>query len=102
MVPSLRILVVITVTALTSGIPHVLAVALDDDCCTQACDGSLDGKRCPPNCDRGACAKVHAAVTAIAAPTHGVDATFGIAITLAQLPPALPLVTSGLFHPPRA
>jgi hypothetical protein len=98
---SLRLLVVFAVTALTSGIPHVVTAVMDDDCCTESCDG-LDGKRCPPNCDGGLCAKVHASLGAVLAPCLGPRPMSGRAVVVAQASPELPLVVTGVFHPPRA
>jgi len=98
----LRLLVVIAVSVLTSGIPHVLAAALDDECCTEACDGSLDGKRCPPNCERGTCAKVSVSLGAVLAPCLAPRPTRSEGAFVAALTPELPLVVAGVFHPPRA
>jgi len=98
---SLRTLVVLAITALTSGIPHVVAAAMDDDCCTASCDG-LDGKRCPPNCDRGSCAKVQASLGAVLAPCPEPRPMSVRFVVVTQASPALPLVIAGVFQPPRA
>lgn len=98
---SLRILVVLAVTALTSGIPQVVAAAMDDDCCAESCDG-FDGKRCPSNCNSGLCAKVHASLGAVLTPCFGPRPMSGRAVVVAQTSPELPLVVTGVFHPPRA
>jgi len=98
---SLRILVVLVVTALTSGIPHVVAAAMDDDCCAESCDGP-DGRRCPPNCDGGLCAKVYASTGALMPPCLGTRSTSARAVVMAEASPALPLVVTSLFHPPIA
>jgi hypothetical protein len=96
-----RALVLVAVSVFASGIPQVLAAALDDDC-AEACDGALDGKHCPPNCDRGVCAKVHASLAAAAPPCFGPPATIVRTVVVAQALPRLPVVTAGVFHPPRA
>lgn len=98
---SLRLLVVVTVTVLTSGIPHVVAATMDDDCCAESCDG-LDGKRCPPNCDSGSCAKVLASLGAVLAPCLSPRPVAARAVAVAEACPELPLVVTGLFQPPRA
>ncbi len=98
---SLRLIVVFVVTALTSGIPHVVAAAMDDDCCTESCDGP-DGKRCPPNCDSGECAKVQASLGASLAPCLGPRPAAAGAVAVAEACPELPLVVTGVFHPPIA
>lgn len=98
----LRLVVVIAVSVLTSGIPHVLAAAVDDECCTEACDGSPDGKRCPPNCNRGTCAKVSVSLGAVLAPTLGLWPTRSEGVFVAAATPELPLVVAGVFHPPIA
>jgi hypothetical protein len=98
---SLRILVVLAVTALTSGIPHIVAAAMEDECCADSCDGP-DGKRCPPNCDSGVCAKVHASTGALMAPCLGPRSASVRAFVVAEASPELPLVVTGVFHPPIA
>jgi hypothetical protein len=98
----LRAFVLIAMSLFTSGVPQVMTAALDDDCCVETCDGALDGKHCPPNCDRGECAKAHASIIAIAAPFPGPGPSAEPAPFAAHATPQLPLVTSGVFHPPRA
>jgi len=98
---SLRLIVVFVVTALTSGIPHVVSAAMDDDCCTEFCDG-FDGKRCPPNCDSGSCAKVLASLGAVLAPSLRPRPVTARAVAVAESSPELPLVVTGVFQPPRA
>ena len=97
---SLRLLVVVAVSVLTSGIPHVLAAALDDECCNESCDGSLDGKRCPPNCERGTCAKVSVSLGAVLAPCLGPRPMRSETVFVTAVTPELPLVVAGVFHPP--
>lgn len=98
---SLRLIVVFVVTALNSGIPHVVAAAMDDDGCTESCDG-FDGKHCPPNCDSGPCAKVHASLGAVLAPCLSPRPVTARAVAVAEACPELPLVVTGVFQPPRA
>ncbi len=98
----LRALVLVAVGVFTSGVPQVLTAALDDDCAA-ACDGALDGKHCPPNCAQGICAKVHASLAVVGAPCPGpAGATIVRSVVVAQASPRLPVVTAGVFHPPRA
>lgn len=98
---SLRILVVLAISALTSGIPDVVAAAVGDDCCTESCDGP-GGERCPPNCDSGSCAKVQASLGAVLAPCLDPRPAGVRSILVALASPELPLVVAGVFHPPRA
>ncbi|WP_242335776.1 MULTISPECIES: hypothetical protein [unclassified Anaeromyxobacter] len=98
----LRVLVLVAVGVFTSGVPQVLTAALDDDCAA-ACDGALDGKHCPPNCAQGICANVHASLAVVGAPCPGpAAATIVRSVVVAQASPRLPMVTAGVFHPPRA
>lgn len=97
----LRIAIVVAVTALSSGIPQVALAALDDDCCTSPCDG-FDGKRCPPNCPSGVCAKVHVSLGAVVAPSVGPRLITSRSIVIAEPTPQLPPVVTGVFHPPIA
>ncbi len=97
---SLRMLVALAIAALTSGIPVVVA-AVGDDCCTESCDGP-GGERCPPNCDSGSCAKVQASLGAILAPCLGLRPMSVRSVSVAFASPELPLVVTGVFHPPRA
>ena len=96
-----RIAVSAALIALASGVPHVVLAALDDDCCAGPCDGDVGGKRCPPNCTQSACAK---SIFCAAVPAAGVEAPHPESTEPAPVgvpAPALPLVTRGVFHPPR-
>src|SRR5512133_594855 len=97
---ALRAFVLIAASVFTSGVPQVVAAALDDDCCVETCDGALDGKHCPPNCDRCACANGHASLAAVVVPFPGPRPTTEHARFAAHDSPELPLVTTGVFHPP--
>ncbi len=98
----LRVLVLVAVSVFTSGVPQVLAAAMEDDCAA-ACDGAPDGKHCPPNCAQGVCAKVHASLAAVATPCHcPAAATIVRTVVVAHASPRLPVLTAGVFHPPRA
>jgi hypothetical protein len=98
-----RALLLVAVGLVVSGVPQFLAAALDDACCAEAaCDGSLDGKHCPPNCENGACAKLHASLAAADAPLDRPALTVSRSVVVAQAAPRLPSVTAGVFHPPRA
>lgn len=97
----IRIFVAVAVTVFTSGVSQVVAAALDDECCVEACDGSLDGKHCPPNCT-GPCAKVSPSLGAVVAPCLGPRPTSGHDVVVANALPHLPLVVAGVFHPPIA
>ncbi len=99
---STRVLRVALVVSVFTGVPQLLAAAMEDDCAA-ACDGALDGKHCPPNCAQGVCATVHASLAAVEAPCHGPAAvTIVRTVVVAQASPRLPVLTSGVFRPPRA
>ena len=97
----LRVALCTVLVGVASGIPHVVLAAFDDDACAVQCDGDVGGKRCPPNCAQGACAK---SVFSVAVGVHAVEAPLPESRELAPLglsAPVLPLVTHGVFHPPR-
>lgn len=96
-----RVMVAIAVTALSSGIHRVVIAALDDDCCTEACDG-FDGKRCPPNCKSVVCARAHVSLGAVVASSVVPQPIRPQAVVVNHATPELPLVVNGLFHPPIA
>lgn len=97
---ALRAVLSAALIALASGIPHVVLAALDGDRCAVPCGRDLDG-RCPPNCTQGACSK---SVSSTALPCSRVEAPppgWTEAAPAEGAVPALPLVTRGVFHPPR-
>jgi hypothetical protein len=96
-----RLLLALALAALASGAPTVVRAALHEECCEQGCDYPDEGKPCPPDCG-GPCAKVAtplpvtpARCLARAPEARSVASTGAIA-------PVLPLVVSGVFHPPRS
>jgi hypothetical protein len=97
----LRLLAAALVAAV-SGIPQAAYAALADDCCAERCESERDGRGCPPNCPSPSCVKVfpsavpQSRLDAVAAPEPREPREAWIAA------PALPLVLSGVFHPPRA
>jgi hypothetical protein len=96
-----RMLVLVAMTVFTSGIAQVVAAALDEDCCVEACDRARDGKHCPPHCDACPCAKVLAITGAVVAHGLGTGPMTGRAVPTLQASPDLPLVVAGVFQPPR-
>ena len=97
-----RIALAVALVALASGLPQVVSAALGVDECPGECDGGLDPQHCPPNCSQGACAKV---IPSTAAPSRGGDSPFdtqpGAVGPDVGAAPVLPLVLSGVFHPPQ-
>lgn len=94
-----RVMVAIAVTALSSGIPHVVMAALDDDCCTEPCD-VFDGKRCPPYCQSVVCAKAQVSLGAVVASSVVPQPIRPQVVVVNHATPELPLVVNGPFHPP--
>lgn len=97
----LRVMVTIAVLGLSSGVPQGVMEALDDDCCTDPCDG-LDGKRCPPNCEGVICAKAHVSLGAVVASSFVPQPIRPHAVVADHAMPELPLVANELFRPPIA
>lgn len=99
---SLLRLLAAALVAVVSGVPQAAWAALDDDCCVERCESERDGNGCPPSCPSQTCVKVfppavaHSRPEAAAAPER---AKPQVAWSIA---PVLPLVLSGVFHPPRA
>jgi hypothetical protein len=97
----LRLALAAALIALASGVPHAVLAALDDDECASPCDGDVGGKRCPPNCTQGACARSDLSAPI---PLGIVELLRPDSMDLAPagaVAPVLPLVTRGVFHPPR-
>lgn len=100
----LRCALVTALVASASGATNVVLVAMDADECATGCDGDSGPRHCPPNCDQGACAKVTASLAAspaVAVTTRLAEVPGGDAPLFVRAP-ELPMVTSGVFHPPRA
>lgn len=102
MLRALRVALAVAFAAVVSGVPQVAYAALADDCCVEQCDSERDGRDCAPNCPSPSCVKVF--------PT-AVPQSRNDAVARAERPdpgpacvaaPVLPLVVSGVFHPPRA
>jgi hypothetical protein len=95
-----RLLAAVLVAVL-SGVPQAAWAAAGDDCCGERCESERDGRDCPPNCPSPSCAKVFPSAVppsragSLDAPDRAEPGVAGIAA------PALPLVLSGVFHPPR-
>lgn len=85
-----------------SGMPGVLASAFEDDCCAERCDGSLDGKTCPPGCAQSACGKAPRSVGAVAAVAFRTPGPSSSCSVGSVTVPDLPVVDGGLFRPPIA
>jgi hypothetical protein len=97
---ALRLAVTLGISVLLSGAPQVVSAA-SPDCCDERCEGSGDDSGCPPTCSVGACAKVRPAMSSLDRGAFGAPATSGRAYAGADAPPVLPVVTTGVFHPPR-
>jgi hypothetical protein len=98
---ALRLVVAVGLATLCSGIAQAVTAG-SDDCGEEHCEGSLGGKGCPPTCTLGACAKVKPAIDPARLPVVEAPAPRGWACAETSLLPALPLVTSGVFHPPQS
>jgi hypothetical protein len=96
----LRAAVAVLVVTITSGVPRAAAALLADDCCLEQCDGERGGESCPPECTSITCVKV---VVSAVAPSSGSDPLMveGRDALPASGRPVLPLVTGGVFQPPR-
>ena len=97
---AVRLAVSLAVAVLFSGVPQVVSAA-SADCCDERCEGSLAGNECPPGCGLGACAKVRPAINAGARAAIDVPVSPGRTCAQEDRRPVLPVVTSGVFHPPR-
>lgn len=93
-----RLALAAVLVLLASGIPGAAVAALDVDCCEGSCERGPDGNDCPPNCT-GPCAS---SATLLAAGcvssrqrVRRVPAKTDVAA------PALPLVMSSVFQPPK-
>jgi hypothetical protein len=94
-----RVLIAIAMAIVASGMSTALAWVADE-CCDDGCPGALDGN-CPPNCS-SPCAKIRAALDAQATPTLSLpreESSFACGDPAA---PDLPLIVTGVFHPPRS
>ncbi len=97
-----RLLLVLVLAALASGAPTVVRAALDEECCEHGCDSPDEGKPCPPGCS-GPCAKVATPLPITPAwclIREPADAR--CTVSNGTRAPVLPLVLSGVFHPPRS
>ncbi|OFX25813.1 MAG: hypothetical protein A2V77_09385 [Anaeromyxobacter sp. RBG_16_69_14] len=101
----LRIVLVVALGAFASGLPHVVSAALGADECAGECDGGVDPHHCTPNCSQGACACAKV-FPSFAAPSQGIDNPLdtppGAVGPDVGAAPVLPLVLSGVFHPPQS
>lgn len=100
----LRCALVTALVASASGATNVVLVAMDADECATGCDGDSGPRHCPPNCEQGSCAKVTPSLAAspgLAVMTPLADLVAGEAPVSVHAPD-LPMLTSGVFHPPRA
>lgn len=96
-----RLLLVLVLAALASGAPTVVRAALDEECCEQGCERPDEGKRCPPDC-MGPCANSPTTLAAGPAQSLRRVPTARAAASTRTQAPVLPLVVTGVFHPPRS
>jgi hypothetical protein len=97
----LRLLLAVALVAVVSGLPRVAHAVLVDDCCAEPCDGGADGEQCPPSCTNGTCAKAFPTAVPPRAGEQAAAAADPAQHRISTAAPALPLVPSGVFHPPR-
>ncbi|ACL64432.1 hypothetical protein A2cp1_1082 [Anaeromyxobacter dehalogenans 2CP-1] len=99
---ALRIAIVAGIFVLLSGAPQAMSAA-SAACCGDECErGGRDDGGCPPTCNVGDCAKVRPAVDPRGTPGLDAPIEIGRASVARDAQPVLPVVTSGVFHPPRA
>lgn len=95
-----RLLLVLVLAAIASGVPTVVRAALDEHCCEQGCDDPDEGKHCPPDC-MGPCANSPTPLAAGPAQSLHREPTARAAASTSAQAPVLPLVMTGVFHPPQ-
>lgn len=98
---AVRLAVALAVAVVFSGVPQVVSAA-SADCCDERCEGSLAGNECPPTCGLGACAKVRPAIDSGTRVAIETPVSPGRTRAHEARRPVLPVVTSGVFHPPRS
>jgi hypothetical protein len=96
-----RLLLVLVLAALASGAPTVVRAALDEECCEHGCDGPDEGKPCPPGCS-GPCAKVATPLPMSPSRWLARQPEARSVASTGAIAPVLPLVVTGVFHPPRS
>ena len=96
-----RLLLVLGLATVASGAPGVVRAALDVECCERGCDDPSKGTPCPLEC-MGPCAHASTTLAAGAAPCLGREPIARSTASGATAPPVLPLVVTGVFHPPRS
>ena len=97
----LRVALSVAFIALASGVPNAVLAAFDEGDCGAPCEADAGGKRCPPNCTQGTCAR---SIFSVSDPVLAAEAPLPDSTELASAgvaAPVLPLVTRGVFHPPR-
>jgi hypothetical protein len=95
-----RLVILVVLAALASGAPTVVRAALDAECCERGCDDPDEHEPCPPDCN-GPCVKVAAPPAAMAATNIERQLAPRAAASTGVAAPVLPLVATGVFHPPR-
>jgi hypothetical protein len=96
-----RLLLALALAVPASGAPAVVRAALDEACCEQGCDYPDEGQSCPPDCG-GPCAKVATPLPATTARSLAHAPAARSCPSTGASAPVLPLVMSGVFHPPRS
>ncbi len=96
-----RLLLALALAVLASGTPSVVRAALDEECCEQGCERPDEGQPCPPGCS-GPCAKVATPLPVTPARCLAREPEARSAASSGASAPVLPLVVSGVFHPPRS
>lgn len=96
-----RLLLVLVLAAFASGAPTVVRAALDEECCEQGCERPDEGQPCPPGCS-GPCAKFATPLPMSPARCLARQPEARSVASTGATAPVLPLVTTGVFHPPRS
>jgi len=97
---AMHLVVALGLATLSTGVAQALTAS--DDCCDEHCEATLGGKGCPPNCSLGTCAKVKPAIDSALPEVAQAAPERRLVASVAGVQPVLPLVTSGVFHPPRS
>lgn len=93
-----RLALAAVLALLASGNPGAAVAALDVDCCEGSCERAPDGKDCPPNCtgpSASSATPLAAGCVSSRQRIRRVPAETDVAA------PALPLVMSSVFQPPK-
>jgi hypothetical protein len=96
-----RLLLALVLAIVASGAPSVVRAAFDEECCEQGCDDPDEGTPCSPDCS-GPCANAAHPLVPMPARSLAREAAARSSARMDTVVPVLPLVVTGVFHPPRS